>query len=251
MLDSAKHILLAFHRNKPRPTSHKNWIKQVSFLHMDTVSRVNRSKAEAKASYNRMSRWYDMLAGSSEKKYRDIGLEKLNAQPGERILEIGYGTGHCVQALATAVTASGKVCGIDISDRMHDITQQRLETADLADRVDLRVGDALALPFPPESFAGVFMSFTLELFDTPEIPHVLQQCHTVLRPGGRLAVVSLTKKPAKAVSLYEWFHEKMPTAVDCRPIYAQADITAAGFTLQTVTALSMWGLPVEIISASK
>ena len=218
---------------------------------MSTVARVARSKDEAKSSYNKMSRWYDMMAGSSEKKYRDIGLEKPDAQPGEHILEIGYGTGHCVQALATAVTKTGKVCGIDISEGMNQIAQERVEEAGLSDRVDLRVGDATSLPFSPESFDGVFMSFTLELFDTPEIPQVLQQCYTVLRPGGRIAVVSLIKTPGKAVSIYEWFHEKMPTAVDCRPIYAQADLTDAGFTIQDVTALSMWGLPVEIILASR
>lgn len=218
---------------------------------MGTVARVARSKDEAKASYNRMSRWYDMVAGSSEKKYRDIGLEKLNAQPGEHILEIGYGTGHCVKALATAVTETGKVCGIDISEGMNQIAQERIDKAALSAIVDLQVGDAAALPFPPESFDAVFMSFTLELFDTPEIPHVLAQCHTVLRPGGRIAIVSLIKKPSKAVSIYEWFHEKMPTAVDCRPIYAQADLTASGFTIQDVDALSMWGLPVEIILAVK
>jgi demethylmenaquinone methyltransferase/2-methoxy-6-polyprenyl-1,4-benzoquinol methylase len=134
---------------------------------------------------------------------------------------------------------------------MHAISQDRIETADLSARVDLRVGDATALPFSPESFDGVFMSFTLELFDTPEIPQVLQQCHSVLRAGGRIAIVSLIKKPGKVVGLYEWFHEKMPTAVDCRPIYAQTDLIAAGFTIQDITALSMWGLPVEIILASK
>jgi demethylmenaquinone methyltransferase/2-methoxy-6-polyprenyl-1,4-benzoquinol methylase len=113
------------------------------------------------------------------------------------------------------------------------------------------VGDAASLSFPPNSFDGIFMSFTLELFDTPEIPQLLQQCHTLLRPGGRIVIVSLSKKAGKAVSIYEWFHEKMPTAVDCRPIHAQADLTAAGFTIQDVTALSMWGLPVEIILATK
>jgi demethylmenaquinone methyltransferase/2-methoxy-6-polyprenyl-1,4-benzoquinol methylase len=215
------------------------------------VARVARSKDEAKASYNRMSRWYDLVAGSSEKKYRDLGLEKLKAQPGEHILEIGYGTGHCVQSLATAVTESGQVFGIDISEGMNQIAQERVEKAGLSDRVDLRVGDAAALPFSAECLDGVFMSFTLELFDTPEIPQVLQQCYKVLRPGGRIAVVSLIKKPSKAVSIYEWFHKKMPTAVDCRPIFAQADLTGAGFTIEDVTALSMWGLPVEIILASK
>lgn len=218
---------------------------------MDTVSRVVRSKDEAKASYNRMSRWYDLVAGSSEKKYRDLGLEKLNAQPGEHILEIGYGTGHCIEALATAVTDTGKVSGVDISEGMHDITQARINDAGLRDRVDLHVGDGANLPFSPDSFDGIFMSFTLELFDTPEIPQLLQQCHSILRPGGRIVIVALIKKASKAVSIYEWFHEKMPTAVDCRPIYAQSDLTAAGFNIQDVMALSMWGLPVEIILATK
>ena len=218
---------------------------------MNTVSRVVRSKDEAKASYNRMSRWYDLVAGNSEKKYRDIGLQKLNAQPGERILEIGYGTGHCIKALATAVTSTGQICGVDISEGMYHIAQTRINDVGLSDRADLRVGDGAALPFPSDSFDGVFMSFTLELFDTPEIPQLLQQCYSVLRPEGRIVIVSLIKKAGKAVSIYEWFHEKMPAAVDCRPIHAQADLTAADFTIQDVTALSMWGLPVEIILATK
>ena len=76
-----------------------------------SISPVTRSKAEAKASYNRLSRWYDLLAGSTEKKYRDIGLEVLAARSGERVLEIGYGTGHCILSLAEAVGPTGQVCG--------------------------------------------------------------------------------------------------------------------------------------------
>ena len=214
------------------------------------ISRVFRSRAKAKANYNRLSRWYDIVAGSTEKKYRNIGLQKLNAQPGERILEIGFGTGHCILALARAVGETGEVCGIDLSEGMLAVTQARLQQAELLDRVDLRVGDAVSLPFTAD-FDGVFMSFTLELFDTPEIPLVLSQCYDVLRPGGRLALVAMIKNPGTAVKIYEWFHDKMPVAVDCRPIHAQEDLTAAGFNICDVSALSMWGLPVEIILAEK
>lgn len=215
------------------------------------VSRVVRSKEKARANYNRMSRWYDIIAGSTEKKYRDIGLQKLNAQPGETILEIGFGTGHCLLSLAQAVGETGHVCGIDLSDGMLAIAQNRVRQAGLAERADLRVGDAMSLPFAGGSFDGVFMSFTLELFDSPEIPLVLDQCFHVLRTGGRLAVVSLVKKPGTAVKIYEWFHEKMPVAIDCRPIYAQPALHGAGFHIHDVSAMSMWGLPVEIILASK
>lgn len=213
------------------------------------MTRVVRSKEQAKANYDRMSRWYDLFAGSSEKKYRDLGLQMLGAAEGERVLEIGFGTGHCILALATAVGQTGKVYGLDISAGMLAIAQDRVNKAGLADRVTLQTGDAVALPFDAQSLDCVFMSFTLELFDTPEIPQVLAQCHTVLKPGGRIAVVSMVKKPGTVVSIYEWFHHKMPTAVDCRPIYAQTALQTAGFTISQVSSLSMWGLPVEIILA--
>jgi demethylmenaquinone methyltransferase/2-methoxy-6-polyprenyl-1,4-benzoquinol methylase len=215
------------------------------------VSRVTRSKESAKTSYDKMSRWYDFISGSSEKKYRDLGLLKLAAKEGERILEIGFGTGHCLLALAQQVGATGRVSGIDLSDGMLSIARDRLRRSGLDERADLRCADAPSLPFEADSFDGVFMSFTLELFDTPEIPHVLAECRRVLKPGGRTVVVSLVKRPGMAVRIYEWFHEKMPDVVDCRPILAQEDLAGAGFEIHNVSALSMWGLPVGIILAIK
>ena len=219
-----------------------------------SIKRVHRSKEAARASYNRMSRWYDMIAGSTEKKYRDWGLEKLSAQPGERILEIGFGTGHCLVALAKAVGPSGGVIGLDISDGMLAIARERLQGEGLNDRVDLHLGDAADLGFiKANSLDGVFMSFTLELFDNPEIPRVLRECHRVLRPSGRLAIVSMTKTnpPGLAVRLYEWFHERMPDYADCRPIFARQAMEENGFKIQDLSVSSMWGLPVEVVLGKK
>ena len=81
---------------------------------MELISRVVRSKEEAKTSYDKLSRWYDLLVGRSEKKFQDKGLDLLDVQDGETVPEIGFGTGHCTLALAQSVGSTGKVYGIDI-----------------------------------------------------------------------------------------------------------------------------------------
>ncbi len=217
------------------------------------ISRVSRSKKAAKATYDRLSRWYDTLAGSSEKKFVDLGLQKLAAREGDAVLEIGFGTGHAILALAAAVGDAGEVYGIDISEGMCDITRERINRAGLSDRVELKCHDATQLPFSAECFDAAFMSFTLELFDTPEIPAVLGECLRVLRRGGRICVVALSKggKASWIVKPYEWAHRKFPVYIDCRPIFVQKAVEGAGFTISEVTVMSMWGLPVEIVTATK
>jgi ubiquinone/menaquinone biosynthesis C-methylase UbiE len=225
------------------------------------ISRVTRSRDEARASYNRMSKWYDAIAGHSEQRYVQAGLQRLAAQAGERILEIGFGTGHAILALAQLVTRSGKVYGLDISEGMLDVTEKRVRQAGLSDRVELRRGDATQLPFEDGFFDAVFMSFTLELFDTAEIPTVLQECKRVSRSGGRLAVVAMSKqsaggfagqgKPGLMLRLYEWAHEQFPAYVDCRPIFVQEALQDIGLRIVYAAAMSMWGLPVEVVLSLK
>lgn len=214
------------------------------------ISRVKRSKAEAKASYDKMSKWYDILA-CTERKFAYAGLQKLNAKKEETVLEIGFGTGHCILDLAQSVGNKGKIHGIDISEEMYNITRARINAAGLSERVELKCGDAAKLPHEANFFDAAFSSFTLELFDTPEIPVVLHECHRVLRNDGRICVVALSKKRKTSIRLYEWFHEKFPKYVDCRPIFVQKMLEEAGFQILNVTEKSMWSLPVDIVVAKK
>ena len=65
------------------------------------IQRVFQSKAETKAFYNKISHVYDLLAEHSEGPMRRAGLRETgNARPGEKVLEIGFGTGHCLVSLA-------------------------------------------------------------------------------------------------------------------------------------------------------
>ncbi len=217
------------------------------------VSRVMRTREQTRATYDRISRWYDPLEGYWEGKPKQVGLQKLGVQTGQVTLEIGFGTGHGILALAQAVGESGKVYGIDLSPRMLELTQSRVDRTRLAARVNLKNGDATALPFDVAFFDAVFMSFVLELFDTPEIPKVLSECHRVLKSGGRICVVSLTKtgRATWMRNLYEWGHERFPSVLDCRPIFVQKALEAVGMQTREATRMSLWGLPVEIVVGEK
>lgn len=216
------------------------------------VLRVLQSKSETKAFYDKIADVYDLLSERSEQPMRDVGLKMLDAQIGEIVLEIGFGTGHCLVELAKAVGPQGKVWGIDLSGAMVTKTEKLLQQENLIDRVELKCSDALELPYEAESLDGIFTSFTLELFDTPEIPILLAECKRVLRPGGRLVTVSITKEEKQGLVLraFEWTHKHFPNLMDCRPIYVQRAIEAAGFEVKDSAIEHMW-VPVEIVLGVK
>ena len=214
------------------------------------VLRVLQSKDERKAYYDKLAGVYDLLAERSEQPMRNLGLALLAAKPGERVLEIGPGTGHCLVQLANAVGPEGRVFGIDLSEKMVTAAQELIEREGLADRVSLTCGDAESLPYDDDSLDAIFMSFTLELFDTPEIPRVLSSCRRVLSSGGRLVSVSVSREGSPGVMLqaFEWTHRHFPNLMDCRPIYVRRALEAAGFQISESRTESMW-VPVEIVLA--
>jgi len=217
------------------------------------VLRVNRTKAQAKESYDKMSPFYDYFAGIFEQKYRNMALKRLNITKGETVLEIGFGTGHCLKQMAEVVGEEGRVYGIDISSGMLVASRRRLEKAGLRNRVELTCDDAMKMPYTDNTFDAVFSSFALELFDSPEIPQVLAEIRRVLRPNGRVGVISMSKEDGDSplLKLYEWSHQKLPQYVDCRPIYVEQSIKDAGFGIQYKERVSLLGLPGDIVIGTK
>jgi ubiquinone/menaquinone biosynthesis C-methylase UbiE len=137
--------------------------------------------------------------------------------------------------------------GFDQSFKMLVQAQNRLRhSGKLATLVQ---GDALSLPFPSNYFSAVFMAFTLELMDTPEIPCVFNEFRRILQPSGRLGIVSLSKLSGMYFMkrLYEWSHALFPEVVDCRPIYARYALEKAGFKIIDYRILSSTGLGIEAV----
>ena len=214
--------------------------------------RVFQTRDQTRAFYNKISRVYDLLAERSEAPVRRAGLDLLGARAGERILEIGFGTGQSLVKLAKAVGPSGRVFGLDLSDKMLRLAKARLVKAGMAERARLRRGDAAKMPYSDTSIAAVFMSFTLELFDTPEIPRVLGECKRVLCPRGRIVVVGMSKAGRRGplVGAFEWAHQHFPNLLDCRPIYVRAALEQAGFRIAKALTKRI-SIPVEVVLGIK
>lgn len=214
-----------------------------------SASRGEHADVDTRTFYDRISAAYDLLADAGEEASRDRGLQLLNASPGERVLEVGFGTGHALAALADAVGPSGRVVGIDVSSGILKVARR----VGSAINVALALSDARALCFRDATFDAVFMSFTLELFDFPDIAIALAEIERVLRPGGRLAVVAMREAatPGRISDIYLWLHRHFPHFVDCRPIDVIGLLERAGLQRTREETRSIWGLPVAVVVASR
>lgn len=197
--------------------------------------------------YDRISRVYDALADASERAMRVRGVEALALRAGERVLEVGFGTGHALVAMAQATGATGRVYGVDVSSGMAEVARERLDR-EACGQARLVLSDARSLCFASHVFDAVFFSFTLERFGQ-DIPGVLSEARRVLRTRGRIGVVAMdaAMEPGSVSPVYEWLHQHFPHAVDCAPIDVAGVTAAAGFSVEVVHATRMWTLPVKAV----
>jgi SAM-dependent methyltransferase len=118
--------------------------------------------------------------------------ETLRPEAGERVLEIGPGTGYYSLDLAEWLGAEGTLELFDIQQEMLDHTMRRVAERGLTN-VIATLGDATALPHADDSFDAVVL--TAVLGEIPDQAAALGEIARVLRPGGRLIVGELLGDP--------------------------------------------------------
>lgn len=113
----------------------------------------------------------------------DLLIERLELQPGQRMLDVGCGIG--MPALRLAGTVEADITGVTINEGQAREANARAEAAGLSHRVRFDHADAMALPYPDASFDAVWAFESLLHMDRTR---ALTEMKRVLRPGGRLVI---------------------------------------------------------------
>jgi len=113
-------------------------------------------------------------------------LKFVPIRPGERVLEVGCGTGVVVRNLAELVGRRGEVVGVDASRRLLDRARALSRETARHTRIAWRVADAASLPFAANRF-DTALAVTVILHVTDPL-RVVREMARVTRPGGRVAV---------------------------------------------------------------
>jgi SAM-dependent methyltransferase len=139
----------------------------------------------------RFPRLYDlllaMLTRGRDQAYRADLLELAGVKPGDRVLDVGSGTGTSAIAAWRRSQPGGSVIGIDISEPMLAAARRKARRAGL--EIDFRQGDATQLPFENGQFDVVTITTVLHMVPDDQQRFCLREAARVLRSGGRLLVI--------------------------------------------------------------
>lgn len=210
--------------------------------------------AVVERAYSRRSWIYSQTMARVEWSYHMLALEQAAVRPGEQVLEVAVGPGLTITELAARVGPRTAVHGVDLSQGMLKLAAERLRAHGVAN-FDLRQADSRQLPFDDGVFDLVYNAYMLDLIPAGAMPGILAEFRRVLKPGGRLVLLNMSKAD-HAPTAREWLYQHLPAAVvlymlgACRPVLMAEPVRAAGF--ETVQRTFHGGrAPSEIVLARK
>jgi phosphatidylethanolamine/phosphatidyl-N-methylethanolamine N-methyltransferase len=189
--------------------------------------------------YDKLANVYDLIFGPTLHPGRLRAIERMNIQPGERVLEVGVGTGINLPLYPREAT----VTGIDFSSSMLEKARERAARKDAAP-VRLLQMDAADLKFADNAFDIVYAPYLISV--VPDPVKVAQEMRRVCRPGGRIIFLNHFLSPHPILSRIErlispfTIHVGFKSDLDLPAFLAQADLEPV--SIEKVNVPKIWSL---------
>jgi phosphatidylethanolamine/phosphatidyl-N-methylethanolamine N-methyltransferase len=139
--------------------------------------------------YRRYARLYDLYFGALFQPGRKAVIERMHCRPGDRVLEVGVGTGLSLPLYPAGV----RVTGIDISPEMLQRAQARLAREGRPGDIELHVMDAERMEFPSDSFDKVVAMYVVSVVPHPQ--RLVDEMRRVCKPNGEIFIVNHFHSP--------------------------------------------------------
>ncbi|MES1946869.1 phosphatidylethanolamine N-methyltransferase [Salinisphaera sp. C84B14] len=165
--------------------------------------------------YRRLSRQYDRFFGPVFEQGREVAVRKMDCNAGDRVLEVGVGTGLSLDHYADDV----EVVGIDVSPEMLEYAKARVNGN--ADRISLALMDAQALEYADNSFDKVVAMYVVSV--APDPKKVVEEMKRVCKPGGDLFIVNHFSQGKGAMASLERMVSPLSKLVGFRPSFPLDD----------------------------
>lgn len=146
--------------------------------------------------YKRYDVMNSVISFQRHKAWRQYTMQVMDVKQGAAALDVCCGTCDWTIALAGAVGKEGKVYGLDFSQGMLSIGDEKIKELNL-DQVKLVHGNAMQLPFEDNTFDYVTIGFGLR--NVPDYMHVLREMTRVVKPGGKVVCLETSQPTAFGV----------------------------------------------------
>jgi len=189
--------------------------------------------------YEKLASVYDFIFGPALHPGRLTAIQRMGIKRGDRILEVGVGTGINV----ALYPQSCQVIGIDLSDSMLERARARVARLDVRN-VRLRQMDAAALRFPDSSFDIVYAPYLISV--VPDPVQVAAEMRRVCRRGGRIIVLNHFRSANPLLSVIERIispmtvHVGFKSDLDLPAFLAQAGLEPE--SIEKVNTPKIWSL---------